>query len=182
MISELESRARLFAIAAHAAVGQRRKYTSEPYWVHPQEVADLVRYVSHTEEMLAAAWLHDVLEDTEVTPELLKQEFGEDITTLVLWLTDVSTPLDGNRATRKAIDRLHLSLAPAEAQTIKLADMISNTRSIKEHDPAFAKVYLNEKILLLEVLTKGDPVLRTNALSMVNGNKYGKDYSKSDPL
>jgi hypothetical protein len=47
-------------------------------------------------------------------------------------------------------------MAPAEAQTIKLADLISNTRSIMEHDEAFAKTYLAEKRLLLEVMTKGD--------------------------
>jgi hypothetical protein len=89
--------------------------------------------------------------------------FGIDIATLVGWLTDVSKPEDGNRAHRKAIDRPHSAEAPAEAQTVKLADLISNSRSIVAHDPAFAKTYLEEKRLLLAVMTKGDPTLMAEA-------------------
>ena len=57
--------------------------------------------------------------------------------------------------------------APAEAQTIKLADLISNSRSIMEHDPAFARTYLEEKRMLLEVMTKGDPGLYAEASKYV---------------
>lgn len=152
-------KARVFATAAHAAVGQLRKYTYEPYIVHPTEVVSIVKSVPHTDEMLAAAWLHDVVEDTGVTNETIKAEFGEKVAELVGWLTDVSRPEQGNRATRKAIDRAHTAMAPAEAQTIKLADLISNTRSIMAHDEKFAKTYLAEKVLLLEVMTKGDSTL-----------------------
>jgi guanosine-3',5'-bis(diphosphate) 3'-pyrophosphohydrolase len=56
----LEDRARTFATAAHAAVGQLRKYTHEPYIVHPAEVVSIVKSVAHTEAMVAAAWMHDV--------------------------------------------------------------------------------------------------------------------------
>jgi (p)ppGpp synthase/HD superfamily hydrolase len=164
---DIVEKARIFATAAHAATGQIRKYTGEPYIVHPAEVADLVRYVGGTDSMLAAAWMHDVLEDTQVNADLMRSEFGDEITDLVLWLTDVSKPTDGNRATRKALDRLHTAAAPAEAQTIKLADLISNTKSIRAHDPNFAKVYIEEKKLLLEVLTKGDPILRVNAFNSI---------------
>ena len=75
---------------------------------------------------------------------------------------------DGNRAHRKAIDREHTAQAPAAAQTVKLADLISNSRSIMEHDPQFAVVYLAEKRLLLEVLTKGDPGLHARATEMIS--------------
>ena len=60
-------KARQFAQQAHAAFDQRRKYTGEPYIVHPAEVARLVASVSNDEAMICAAWLHDVVEDTEVT-------------------------------------------------------------------------------------------------------------------
>jgi hypothetical protein len=93
--------------------------------------------------------------------------FGADIAALVGWLTDVSKPEDGNRAHRKAMDREHTAAAPAEAQTIKLADLISNSKSIMEHDPAFAKTYLEEKRLLLAVMTKGDRDLHTMATRYV---------------
>ena len=159
----LVERARVFATAAHAACGQLRKYTYEPYIVHPAEVVSIVSTVPHTEAMLAAAWLHDVVEDTGVTLETVRAEFGEEVADLVGWLTDVSRPEQGNRATRKAIDRAHTAMAPAQAQTVKLADLISNTRSIMEHDETFAKTYLAEKKLLLEVMTKGDPELMARA-------------------
>lgn len=160
-------RAKVFATAAHAAVGQTRKYTGEPYVVHPIEVASLVESVGGTEAMVAAALLHDVLEDTGVTVDVLEEQFGSEVADLVLWLTDVSKPGDGNRSTRKALDRQHSAAAPAAAQTIKVADLISNTRSIVAHDPGFAKVYLEEKRLLLEVLTRADPTLLTMAREQV---------------
>ena len=117
--------------------------------------------------MVAAALLHDVLEDTDVTFDLLVEQFGSEVADLVLWLTDVSKPEDGNRSTRKALDRQHSAAAPAAAQTVKVADLISNTRSIVAHDPNFSKVYLEEKRLLLDMLTKADPHLLTVARQQV---------------
>jgi (p)ppGpp synthase/HD superfamily hydrolase len=160
-------RARVFATAAHAAVGQVRKYTFEPYIVHPAEVAGIVATVPHTDVMLAAAWLHDTVEDTGVSIVDIQKEFGNEVASLVSWLTDVSEPEQGNRAVRKAIDREHTAMAPAAAQTVKLADLIANSGSILAHDPAFAKVYLEEKRMLLEVLTRGDATLMARARSIV---------------
>jgi len=57
------------------------------------------------------------------------------------------------------MDRDRLSKASASVQTIKVADMIDNTESIVAHDPKFAKIYLEEKRLLLDVLTKADASL-----------------------
>lgn len=167
MMTDIESRAHLFARAAHSAVGQLRKYTNEPYIVHPREVAEIVRTVAHTPEMIAAAYLHDVVEDTGVTIEVIREEFGSEVSDLVGWLTDVSRPDHGNRAQRKAIDRAHTAAAPAAAQTVKLADLISNTQSIMAHDPKFAETYLAEKRLLLAVMTRGDPLLRARALQQI---------------
>jgi (p)ppGpp synthase/HD superfamily hydrolase len=117
--------------------------------------------------MVAAAWLHDVVEDTGCTYTDIHMAFGADIAALVGWLTDVSQPQDGNRAHRKAMDRAHTAEAPAEAQTIKLADLISNSRSIVAHDPAFARTYLAEKRLLLAVMTRGDAGLHAEASEYV---------------
>lgn len=161
-------KAQVYAMAAHAAVQQKRKYTGEPYIVHPAEVASIVASVpGSTPDMVAAAWLHDVIEDTGCTFTDVHMAFGIDIATLVGWLTDVSKPEDGNRAKRKAMDREHTAQAPAEAQTIKLADLISNSRSIMAHDPEFAKTYLAEKRMLLEVMTKGDRGLHAEASKFV---------------
>ena len=140
-----------------------RKYTGEPYIVHPAEVAKIVTDAGGTEAMICAAWLHDTVEDTGVTIETIRAEFGAEVAELVGWLTDVSRPEHGNRAHRKALDRAHSAAAPAEAQTVKLADLIANTRSIIEHDVAFARTYLEEKRLMLEVMTKGDSILMAEA-------------------
>lgn len=161
-------KAKLFATAAHGAVDQRRKYTNEPYIVHPAEVADLVsKTVGVTDEMIAAAWLHDVVEDTPVSLTTIKFHFGQEVADLVDSLTDKSTPQDGNRAKRKEIDRMRLAAASAEAQTIKVADLISNTSTIMQYDPEFAKVYLEEKRKLLEVLVYADRDLLRKAWDLV---------------
>jgi len=161
-------KAHVYAMAAHSAVGQKRKYTNEPYIVHPAAVAQLVSTVPNaTEDMVAAAYLHDVIEDTGCTFTDIHMAFGIDIAGMVDWLTDKSTASDGNRATRKAIDRARIAMAPPEVHTIKLCDVISNCTSIKEHDPKFAVTYFEEKRLLLEVLTKGDPVMYQRAKDLV---------------
>ena len=153
----------LFASAAHAAVGQRRKYTDEPYIVHPIAVAAIVATISDDPRMRAAALLHDVVEDTAVTIEDIRHHFGGWIADRVGELTDVSRPGDGNRRIRKTIDREHSASASAEGQTIKVADLIDNSRTITAHDPDFAIVYMREKRMLLDALTKADARLRVIA-------------------
>lgn len=168
-MSDLESRARIFATEAHGRIDQRRKYTNEPYINHPAAVAEIVRAVPHTPEMLAAAWLHDTVEDCpDVSLSKIMELFGGEVATLVSWLTDASIPSDGNRATRRAIDRAHTAQASPSAKTVKLADLIDNTRNIVALDPSFAKVYLEEKRLLLEVLKEGDPTLWAQAFALAN--------------
>lgn len=154
---DIIEKARIFATAAHYAVSQQRKYTGEPYINHPEEVVKILTSIGYTDEsMLSAAWLHDVVEDTGVTIELIEAEFGAEISALVAGLTDVSKPEDGNRSARKAIDREHTAAQSVKCQTIKCADLISNTSSIVARDPKFAKVYLAEKLMLLDVMTKAD--------------------------
>ena len=146
-----------FATRMHA--GQLRKYTAEPYVLHCLEVAQLVADAGGSTAMIAAALLHDVVEDAAATLEELHDRFGPEIAEAVTWLSDVSRPEDGNRAVRKAIDRAHLAAAPAPVMTVKLADMVSNTRSIVDHGDGFARIYLQEMELLLDVLSEGDPGL-----------------------
>lgn len=161
----------IYAKAAHCAVGQKRKYTGEDYYHHPIDVANMLLSCSETtvtDEMVSAALLHDVVEDTSVTLEQICDMFGMEVMMLVEQLTAVSKPEDGNRAIRKEIDRQHTALASPEAKTIKLADLISNLSSIVALDPDFAKVYMREKKLLLEVLTEGDPALYKMAKGIVD--------------
>lgn len=145
-----------FADRAHRSVNQLRKYNKMPYIEHPVRVAETVLYYHGTSDMVQAALLHDVVEDTGITSETIHKLFGPKVGELVDWLTDVSRPHHGNRATRKKMDRDHSIASPAEAQTIKLADLIDNCVDIVAHDPNFARVYLKEMGLLLESLDKAD--------------------------
>ena len=157
---------------------QRRKYTNEPYIVHPFAVAGLVASVTEDDDMIIAALLHDVVEDSPMEVKTIRGIFGVRIAQMVEDLTDVSRPADGNRAKRRAIDREHSAKASPEAKTIKLADLIDNTKSICAFDPEFAKVYMPEKKALLEVLRDGgDPMLFSLADNLVK--KY---FSAFQPL
>ena len=164
----LEAQAYRFARDAHGAIDHRRKHSGEPYLAHLAEVANLVRTVDgHTQVQLAASWLHDVREDTPTSDAQLRAEFGDAVADLVDQLTDVSTPEDGNRAARKAIDRQHSAVATAAAQTVKVADISSNCRNIAGRDPAFARLYLEEKSLQLQMLTLAEASLSAHAAQII---------------
>jgi hypothetical protein len=158
-MDDLIKRAKTFAIQAHRNILQVRKHTGHPYEVHLKAVAQLVKEVEGDDGMIAAAWLHDVVEDTPTTLDEVEQAFGPDVAALVADLTDVSHPSDGNRAARVALNRVHSAQASSRAKTIKLADLIDNARDICKHDPKFAPVFLAEMAALLEVLKEGDPEL-----------------------
>lgn len=176
----LIERARLFAETKHAA--QKRKYTGEPYFNHLLQVATLVEAFGGTDEQIAAAFLHDVVEDQGVPLATIGEVFGAEVMGLVDDLTDPSKPHDGNRAARKAIDLAHTASASPAAKSIKLADLISNTMSIGRYDQNFAKVYLAEKTKALEVLTDADiPALWDLALRQLPA-EYAPKGSKGMPV
>lgn len=169
--------ARAFAIERHTAINHVRKYTGAPYTVHLERVAAFVEVFDGTTDMIAAAWLHDVVEDTPTTLEEIRVRFGEVVADLVRGLTDVYVdPEHGNRAARKAKEAERLGNESAQIQTIKLADLIDNTHDIAEHDPKFAKTYLLEKARLLGELTQAWPnarVLASAALRYADGVVLG---------
>ena len=163
---ELVYEARRFAITAHRAINHTRKYTGDPYEVHLSSVARLVEEAGGSQQMIAAAWLHDVLEDTDTVYGELETVFGREVADLVAEVTDVSRPRDGNRRQRKTLDREHLAKASPHAQTIKLADLINNAISVIEHDSGFARTFMAEMEQLLEVLDSGDHRLLAEAKSI----------------
>src|SRR5574343_272633 len=150
----LVNNALAYAEGAHGE--QKRKYTGEPYFNHCRNVAAYVSHVTNDSEVVAAAALHDTIEDTPATFTDILAAFGPRVARLVLEVTDASKKADGNRATRKAIDRAHLARSSREGATIKLADLVDNSRNIMEHDMGFAKIYIPEKRALLSVLEHGN--------------------------
>jgi guanosine-3',5'-bis(diphosphate) 3'-pyrophosphohydrolase len=152
--------ARDFATRAHGSTGELRKYTNDPYIVHPAEVAQFVESVPHTPEMVAGAWLHDVREKVPgVTAQMLRDQFGHTVAGHVEELTDITTLADGSRRERKRRECARLETISAQSKTIKLGDILSNVRSIVRHDPKFARVYVPEKAAQLQALVDGDPTL-----------------------
>ena len=162
MKDSLTYTAMMFAKTKHK--DQKRKYTNEPYFIHLAEVAALVETVadSHEEEvrrevMISTAWNHDTIEDQGVTYDELGLLLGKQIATGVLFLSDLE---EGNRATRKQLARDRLKVAPAWVQSIKVADLCSNSPSIITHDPNFAVTYVREVQAYLDVLLLADMRLR----------------------
>jgi guanosine-3',5'-bis(diphosphate) 3'-pyrophosphohydrolase len=171
-MSEKILRAQAFAHASHDSIGQKRKYSGKPYWVHTDEVADIVsKTPGATEDMVCVSHLHDIIEDVfPLNPYydiyLIAKEFGETVAKRVVELTDVYTKVawpDLNRKQRHALENERLAKISTEAKTIKLADLINNTASIVAEDADFAKVYLREKFALLPLLKGGNEILWNRA-------------------
>lgn len=154
-----------FHMAREAHYGQGRKYTREPFIVHPVTVALKVMEVCDHPVVIAAALLHDVVEDTDITIDTIYREFGERVAKLVWAVTNKSTRDEFRdvvltRRQKFDLNLEFLSLAPPDAQTIKYADMLDNVSGIVANDPKFAKVYVPEKIMVISKLRDGNPVLR----------------------
>lgn len=167
-------------IATEAHDGQRRKYVDQPYICHPMRVSGMVMQAlsagkvdgDYVRAVGAAALLHDVIEDCEMSAAELEAlldspEWGRAIVHTVMEVTNRSKGSTANRAARKQMDKEHLAESSYWGATIKLADLIDNTSSIVEHDASFAKVYLPEKAALLEVLKHGHKGLYAQAKAVV---------------
>ena len=169
----------VFAFAMKAHDGQKRKYTGEDYIVHPMAVSRMVSLYGGSLVQQAGALLHDVVEDTPHTLAEIDTLFGSEVATLVEWLTDTSKPSDGNRAIRKAIDRKRLAEAPVEAQFVKLADLIDNSKTIFIFDKSFAPMFKAEMALLVDAMTKveGYPIWVEAQKVLTDGPMEKEDYS-----
>ncbi|HEY0066284.1 MAG TPA: HD domain-containing protein [Flavisolibacter sp.] len=167
---------REFADKAHGT--QVRKYASERYIAHPVRVMEMCRRYTSSLPILAAALLHDVLEDTGVDQKALhgflrstmNDEDAKQTLNLVVELTDVyvkSAYPRWNRRKRKTKEAERISKTSPDSQTIKYADIIDNCREIAEHDPDFAGVFLLECKMLLRKIPEGQPELYREATDTV---------------
>lgn len=127
----LLDRAIIFAVHAHA--GTERRGKGYPYIVHPMEAVEIVATMTSDQELLAAAALHDTVEDTDVTVEQIRAEFGERVASLVADESEerqegVSDEESWHDRKRAAINRL--AKASHEAKMVALGDKLSNMRAI----------------------------------------------------
>ena len=129
--TDLLDRAIMFAVRAHA--GTERRGKGFPYIVHPMEAMEIVATMTSDQELLAAAALHDTVEDTDITVEQIRAEFGDRIASLVASESDnfeegVSEEDSWHARKQAAIDRL--SSASQDAKIVALGDKLSNMRAI----------------------------------------------------
>lgn len=127
----LLDRAIIYAVEAHA--GTERRGKGFPYIVHPMEAVEIVATITPDQEILAAAALHDTVEDTDITIEQIRAEFGDRIASLVGAETD--DVVDGQSEEESWHDRKlaainRLSKASKDAKTVALGDKLSNMRAI----------------------------------------------------
>lgn len=178
MSEDFTQKARRFAELAHGLVlngqgelGQRRKGSNEPYTKHLSEVAKLVAENGGDEAQVAAAWLHDVVEDTPIPLSHVRTVFGSDVAQLVQELTDQFTKQNYpglNRHQRKAKEVERLSKISDRAKTIKYADFVSNLESVSVLGPNFGEVYTREVAEALKSMHGGDERLRSTAVVAVD--------------
>ncbi len=176
----MEQKAREFARKSHGS--QTRKYNHEPYIEHPKRVAEMVRSVPHSEAMICAAYLHDVVEDTPVSHQEIEQHFGKEVARLVHELSDEymhEKYPELNRKERKKRETIRQAQMSPEAKTIKLADVIDNTRDIIRDNRDFARRYIPEMEALVEVLLGGNFQLLMRACYEVQKAKFELDHRPS---
>lgn len=134
--------------------GVKRKYTGEEYIQHPIRVAErLLGYNITQDKILAAALLHDCLEDANVFGDMMNIRQIVEIDPIVArWVDLLTCKPGGNRAGRKDRYNKQLFSSPVAVKSIKCADIIDNVHGIVALDPKFAPIYLAEKQTQLAVL------------------------------
>lgn len=175
-MEEVLEKVKDFADKAHGE--QKRKYSPERYIVHPERVMKHCQQHTSSLPVLAAALLHDVLEDTTVKQRELHQflcsvmskDDAVKTTQLVEELTDVYTKTKYprlNRRKRKQKEANRIEKTSPESQTIKYADIIDNCKEITIHDPEFAGLFLCECKMLLKRIPNGNKELLQKAIETV---------------
>lgn len=173
-MSELIQKAEEFATKAHE--GQLRKHGNRPYIYHPACVARYLEEKNYTDDVIAAAWLHDTVEDTGTTYNTLEKEFGPEVSRLVWEVSHPVLQTKWSRYQRWQIYLIHYESASSLGQTLKLADRYCNLKEymdfwndVPNKDRNFLRiVYLEESGDLLDSLNQADRSVYSDLLYMIN--------------
>lgn len=169
---------KIIEFADHAHADQTRKYNSDRYIVHPIRVMEICSQYTDDLPVLAAAILHDVIEDTPLTSDdislflknYMKEEEQNLTVKMVVELTDVYVKKNFpklNRFKRKKKEIKRMKIISSGAQTIKYADIMDNAKEISQNDPSFSERFLRECYDILIALKNGNPELRQRAFDLV---------------
>lgn len=162
-MSDLVNKAKLFATIAHTATGQKRKISGAPYIVHPETVAQYTRVflgdasAPTLETAVAAAWLHDVVEDTEIDLEMIQVHFGGEVRRMVDGLTKTETK-------EKTLEKL--AALDFFTATIKLCDVLDNCADLDRMDAKWRTKFVADKLAVVRVL-KGNQTLKRMLLTLL---------------
>src|SRR3989344_368014 len=126
--------ARIFATQRHHGIF-RGGTAREPYIIHCEETAKLVRASGGSDEEIAGAWLHDVVEDTATTLEVIGHCFGQAVKDIIDGMTDPSEFKHFSLIVRKGLQAERVKLKSKSIKRVKLADQISNIRSVAVDPP-----------------------------------------------
>ena len=147
---DMVSRAKALAIKAH----KDQKYGKQPYVVHLNDVVTRVQTITQDPEVIAAAWLHDIVEDTQITIDDIKSQFGDNVAAMVWAVTGVGA----DRAAQMANAIEKIAQTPG-SELVKSADRLSNAAASKSEKKM--KLYQRYK----DEHNNLSPVLGNNALA-----------------
>lgn len=172
---------RAVQLAKRAHAGQVRKYHGRQYVEHPARVAARVMLFDGVgAEEVAAALLHDVIEDCDYdADDLLAEGMPQRTVDLVMELTNPSSEdrhKGYSRRQRKWLDREHIDKVSDAAKRIKLADVLDNIRDLSRATPEFASRFVAEKVLLLDRIKHVDEQLAEEIYEAIEQLGYGRDH------
>lgn len=149
-------KAKEFALKAHK--GQLRKFSTLPYFVHPENVAKNVLSCGGSDEMAAAAYLHDTIEDCNISYSELESEFGKEVADLVAELSNDREEL--KRIGKREYLLKKLNTISSKALTIKLCDFYDNSLGAFYcgNDEFFTKISGNILYVLNNLKRELDPL------------------------
>jgi hypothetical protein len=179
-VSDLVKSARLFANESHDRFSSGRVSALQNLPAHLKSVAQIVSSVTDNHETIAAAWLHDLVEDTAVTLGDLERRFGPHVAKLVSEITIPFSAAGRTPATHLALAKEQLAQASPAAKTIKLADLIDTCSELHKSNPVSLIAYASEADELAAVLEGGDQ--RLLARLRRNLQKYAQDSLPSQSV
>jgi len=129
--------------------------SSNSYFIRESNYADLYDGDLTFEKIIAAAWLHDVIEDCDDTYNNMIYDLDETgvVLALVEGLTNTTIPTDGNRMHRIKLDHLRISKQNHIIRMLKAMDILDNVSDMDGADKGFLLKYLDETHLLIDALT-----------------------------
>jgi len=153
MRSNLVEKAKTFAEMKHK--GQMRKFENKPYFIHPERVAHILyqfKISKNISQLIAAAYLHDTLEDTNTTIEEIRDNFGDLVASIVLELTSDKEQI--TQLGKKEYLANKMAKMSSYALTLKLADRIDNVNKLNWQNDKFKNKYKEETYYILDRLKK----------------------------